>query len=114
VVKPESASGHELEPALSSSQHRVPNSILRGVSQKVKGLLKKAHLLYTEMKLVLLFNVIPLDFNAPVPAFHNFSNSVREKFFLVASLTGFARHHILKRNVAADETWVQNYEPNRV
>jgi hypothetical protein len=27
---------------------------------------------YTETKLISLFDVIPLDFNAPVPAFHNF------------------------------------------
>jgi hypothetical protein len=43
-----------------------------------------------ETKLVLLSNVIPLDFNAPVSAFHN---SVRKKkvffFLLVASLANF-------------------------
>jgi hypothetical protein len=33
------------------------------------------------MKLILLFNVIPLDFNEPVTAFHKFFNSVRKKFF---------------------------------
>jgi hypothetical protein len=27
---------------------------------------------YTQTKLISLFNVIPLDFNAPVPAFHTF------------------------------------------
>jgi hypothetical protein len=27
---------------------------------------------YTETKLILLFNVIPLNYNAPVPAFHKF------------------------------------------
>jgi len=34
---------------------------------------------YTETKLISLFNVIPLDFSAPVPEFHKFfSNSVRK------------------------------------
>jgi hypothetical protein len=53
------------------------------VSQKVKGLLKKTHLFkYTETKLMSLLNVIPLDFNAPVPAFHKFFfNSVRKKVY---------------------------------
>jgi hypothetical protein len=45
---------------------------------------------YAETKLILIVNVIPLDFNAPVPAFHKFSNSVKEKSFFVASLTNFA------------------------
>jgi len=36
---------------------------------------------YTDTKLMLLFNVISLEFNAPVPAFHKFFNSVRKKFF---------------------------------
>jgi hypothetical protein len=62
------------------------NGILKDctrVSQKVKGLLKKKHIYCkcTETKLILLFNVIPLDFKAPVPVFHKFFNSVRKKVF---------------------------------
>jgi hypothetical protein len=34
------------------------------------------------MKLVSHFNVIPLDFNAPVPAFNKFFNSVKKVFGL--------------------------------
>jgi hypothetical protein len=41
------------------------------------------------MEVVLLFNVIPLDFNAPVPAFHSVLIPSEEKF-LVASSTSFA------------------------
>jgi hypothetical protein len=52
------------------------------ISQKVKGLLKKhIYCKYTETKLILLFNVIPLDFKAPVPARHKFLNYARTKFF---------------------------------
>jgi hypothetical protein len=47
------------------------------VSQKVKGLQRKhIYYKYTETKLILLFNVIPLEFNAPVSVFHKFFNSV--------------------------------------
>jgi hypothetical protein len=44
------------------------------VNQKAKGLFRKKHIYfkYTDTKLTLLFNVIPLDFNALVPAFHKF------------------------------------------
>jgi hypothetical protein len=61
---------------------------------KSKGTLKKKHIYckYTEMKLILLFNIISLNFSAPVSAFHKFFNSIRKKF-LVASLTNFALHH---------------------
>jgi hypothetical protein len=58
-----------------------------------------------------LFDVIPLDFSAPVPAFHKLFNSVRKKKFLVASLTSFAPRQFLERMVTADETWVHHYEP---
>jgi hypothetical protein len=44
---------------------------------------------YTKTKLISLFNVIPLDFNATIPTFHKSFNSVREKSFWVASLTNF-------------------------
>jgi hypothetical protein len=44
---------------------------------------------YTDTKLMLLFNVISLEFNAPVPAFTSFLIQ-SEKSFLVASLTDFA------------------------
>jgi hypothetical protein len=64
------------------------------------------------MKLISLFNLIPLDFNAPVPAFQKFFNSVRKKkSFLVASLTGFAPCQILERIITTDETWVHHYKP---
>jgi hypothetical protein len=44
----------------------------------------------------LLFNVIPLDFNAPVPAFHKFFFLVpSEKKIVVASLTTFAQRQFL-------------------
>jgi hypothetical protein len=59
-----------------------------------------------------LFNVIPLDLNAPVPAFHKFFSTVRKKSFLVASLTNFAPRQFLERIVTADETWVHHYEPD--
>jgi hypothetical protein len=39
---------------------------------KSKGLLRNNYCKYTETKLMLLFNVISLDLNAPVPAFHMF------------------------------------------
>jgi hypothetical protein len=57
------------------------------VSQKVTGLLKKhIYCKYTETNLILLFNVIPLDFNAPVPAFHIFFKFLQKKKFLIVSL----------------------------
>jgi hypothetical protein len=46
-----------------------------GVSQKVNGLFK-----YIGKKLILCFNVIPLNFNALVPAFQKLFNSIRKKF----------------------------------
>jgi hypothetical protein len=72
--------------------------------------LSPAYCKYTETKLISLYNVIPLDFKAPVPAFHSFFNSVRKKSSLVASLTNFAPRQILERIVTADETWVHHYE----
>jgi hypothetical protein len=55
---------------------------------KSKGTFQKKHIYckYTETKLILRFNIILLDLNTPVPAFHRFFNSVRKKvsFFLVA------------------------------
>jgi hypothetical protein len=46
----------------------------RSISQKVTGLFRKRHIYckYTETKLILIFNVNPIDFNASVPAFHKF------------------------------------------
>jgi hypothetical protein len=52
------------------------------VSQKVMGLFKKSTFIVNIQKqtnITLLFNVIPLDFNAPVPAYHKYFNSVRKK-----------------------------------
>jgi hypothetical protein len=50
--------------------------LLTRVSQKVKGPFKKKkkHIYceYTETKPILIFNVIPHDFNAPVTVFHTF------------------------------------------
>jgi hypothetical protein len=64
--------------------------VITKVSQKIKGLKKKnIYCKYTEMQLILFFNVILLDINAPVPAFKFFFNSIRIKL-LVASLTDFA------------------------
>jgi hypothetical protein len=56
---------------------------LTRVRQKVKGLFRKKHIhcKYTETKLILLFDVIPLDFNTPVPAFHKCFNCQKKKFF---------------------------------
>jgi hypothetical protein len=62
------------------------------VRQKGKGLFKRSTSFfckYTGTKLILLFNVIPLDFNAPVPEFQKFLIP-SEKSLLVASLTNFA------------------------
>jgi hypothetical protein len=54
-----------------------------GVSQKVTGLLEKhVYCKHTETKLTVLFNVKPLDLNAPVPAFHTFFLIPSEKKFL--------------------------------
>jgi len=51
------------------------------VSQKVKGLLQKhIYCKYTDTKLMLLFNIIPVDSNAPVPTCHKFF--IPAKFFL--------------------------------
>jgi hypothetical protein len=63
------------------------------------------------MKLILLFNVIPIDFNAPVPAFHTLFLIPPEKSSLVVSLTNFALRQFLERIVTVDETWVHHYEP---
>jgi hypothetical protein len=89
------------------------------VSKKVKELLK-IHIFckYTEMKLILLFNVTP----PPPPRLQRtgssvsqvFFNSVRKSFFfffLVAPLTSFAPRQFLERIITADETWMHRYEP---
>jgi hypothetical protein len=60
-----------------------------------------------------LFNVIHLDFKAPVPVSHKFFNSLRKTSFLVASLTNFAPRKILERIVIADEKCVHHDEPER-
>jgi hypothetical protein len=79
------------------------------VSQKVKGLLKKhIYCKYTETKSILLFSLIPLDFNSLVPVFHKFLIT-SEKIFLVVSLN-FAPCQFLEQIVTADETWVHHYE----
>jgi len=48
---------------------------------KSKGTSQKKHMYckYTETKLILLLDVIPFDFNAPVPAFHKLFNPVGKK-----------------------------------
>jgi hypothetical protein len=47
-----------------------------------KGNFKKnTYFKYTETKLISLFNVLPLNFNALIPAFHKFSDSIRKKVF---------------------------------
>jgi hypothetical protein len=52
------------------------------VSQKVKGLSKKPiYCKHTETKLILLFNVIPLNFNAPFQHFTSFLIPSEKKFF---------------------------------
>jgi hypothetical protein len=73
---------------------------------KSKGIFhKKNHIYckYTETKLISLFSVNPLDFNAPVPAFHNFLIPSEKKSSLVAPLTNFAPRQFLKPIVSADE-----------
>jgi hypothetical protein len=72
---------------------------------------KKNYCKYTEKKLIFLFNVIPLDFNASVPSFHKFFLIPPEKSSLVASLTNFAWLQFLDRIFTADETWVHHCEP---
>jgi hypothetical protein len=71
---------------------------------------KQIYCIYIETELILLFNVNPLDFKAPVPALHKFFNSIRKKFFLVASLTCFEPLQFLERIVTADEIWVHHNE----
>jgi hypothetical protein len=61
------------------------NSKSKGTFQKKKHIYCK----YTEMKLILLCNIIPLVFNALVPAFHKFFSSVRKEVFWLC-LTNFA------------------------
>jgi hypothetical protein len=74
--------GWEFLPQVTDCQILKDSAGYTRVSQKAKGLLKKSHLFKnTETKLISLFNVIPLDFNAPVPAFHKVFNSVRRRFF---------------------------------
>jgi hypothetical protein len=69
----------------------VLNRVYARVSQKVNGLKKHIYCKYTETKLISLFNVIPLDFNAGSSISHVFFNLHQKKsFFLVASLTNFA------------------------
>jgi hypothetical protein len=60
---------------------------------------------YTETKLILLFNVIPLDFNAPVPGFHKFFLIPSENSIFVSVFKQF-----LERIVTAYETRVLHYE----
>jgi hypothetical protein len=82
------------------------------ISQKVKGLFKKQHIYckYTETRLTLLFNVIPIDFKPLIPAFHRFLIP-SEKKVLIMSLTNFSPRQFLERIVTADETWLYHYEP---
>jgi hypothetical protein len=80
---------------------------------KSKGNLKKKHNYskYTEMKLILLFKAVPLDFNAQIPEFHNiFFLIPSKKSFLVASLANFALRQFLERIITADENWAHHYE----
>jgi len=63
-----------------------------GKSKSKETFLKKAHLFkYTKTKLILLLKVIPLNFDAPVPAFQKFYNSVRKKIdcILILHLASF-------------------------
>jgi hypothetical protein len=78
---------------------------------KSTGTFKKKNIYckYTDTKLIELLKVIPIDFNAPISAFHKLIPS--QKGFLVASLTSFAPRKFLQRIVTADETWVYHYEP---
>jgi hypothetical protein len=66
---------------------------------------------YTETKLILLFNVIPLDLNAAVPAFRKFFNSVRKKFFGCVFNQFYTAPISLERIVTADETWMHHCGP---
>jgi hypothetical protein len=52
----------------------VHKDIYINVKSKSRGTFQKDHIYfkYVETKLKSLFNVIPLDFNAPVPAHHKF------------------------------------------
>jgi hypothetical protein len=59
---------------------------------KSKGTFHHFYWKCTETKLISLCNVIPLDFNAPVPDFHKFLIPSEKKSFLVAYLTIFAPH----------------------
>jgi hypothetical protein len=75
----------------------IVDEIMR-VRKRVKRLfLKKEHIYYkyTKTKLILLFNVIPLDFNAQIPEFRKFYKFGQKRSFLVASLTNFALHQWL-------------------
>jgi hypothetical protein len=67
--------------------------VLQVCKSKSKGNFKKKHIYckYTEIKLILIFYVIPLDFNAPL---FSFLNSVRRKVFWL-SLINFAPRHWL-------------------
>jgi hypothetical protein len=86
--------------------------LYEGNSKSIGIFPKNAHLYkYKKTKLILLFKVIPFDFNAPVPAFRTFSNSVRIFFGGVASLTNFAPRQFLERIVTAVENLVHHYEP---
>jgi hypothetical protein len=58
----------------------------------------------------LLFNVIPLDLNAPVPEFCKFFTAHQKESFLFASLISFAAPQYLERIVTADKIWVHQYE----
>jgi hypothetical protein len=62
---------------------RLVQWLIQEVKSKSKGTFQEKHIYfkYTETKLISLFNTIPLDFNAPVPAFH--------KFFLIPSKKKF-------------------------
>jgi hypothetical protein len=71
-----------------------------GSPSELKGffLKKDIYSKYTKTKLRLLFNVIPLDFNAPVPAFHGFLNSVRKKKFSGCVFNQFCQIFLTNRH----------------
>jgi len=77
-----------------------PRAMLQSKSKSKENFQERKHTYctHTETKLTLLFNVIPLNFNAPVPEFH-FLPSEKKKFFFVASLTNFASRQFLDRGL---------------
>jgi hypothetical protein len=76
---------------------------------KSKGAFKKKHIYckYTEKKLTTFRRNPP----RPVPSFHKFFNSVREKKFFGFVFNQFRTAPNLERIVTADKNLVHHYEP---